>query len=129
MRCKCLFDNPCRGGDDGVSSGRSARAGDYTGTLVPFGSNVCCTPTTERTRAHNIEDPRLACVFAGCETTPGYGWSGTRLIWILEDFNGVDLHQRSDVINRQQIMPHLVKKLVIAEEGIVFPLKAKYTKS
>ena len=76
---------------------------DFRGKLIPFGSKVYFKATTDRVHKQKFEDPAIVGIFAGYETTPWYGWSGAYLVWNLEDFNGVDLHQMSDVINRQQI--------------------------
>ena len=97
--------------------------------MITFGSKVYFKATAERIHKQKVEDPAIVRIFVGYKTALGYGWSGTYLVWNLDDFNGVDLHQRSDVINKRQIMPHIAKKLVITEEAIVCPLKAEYERA
>ena len=65
-------------------------------------------------------------VFAGYETTLGYGLSGVYLVWKLEDFVHVELRQNSNVINRRLLLPHIVRELERPDEVIVCPLKAEY---
>ena len=94
--------------------------------MVPFGSKVFFKSTTDRVKKQKYEDPAIVGVFAGYETTPGYGWSGIYLAWRLEESAGMDLMQNSHVIARRQLVPYVVRELEIAEEGIVYPLKAEY---
>jgi hypothetical protein len=95
------------------------------GKLIPFGSKVYFKATTARIHKQKFEDPAIVGRLVGYETTLGYGLSGTYIVWSLDDFTGIDLHQKANAINRRQIMPHLVKELATVEEGIVFPRKAE----
>ena len=103
------MDNVNRVDGEGVSPWSRTHGNDFRGKLITFGSKVYLKATTERVHTHKLEDLAIVGVCAGCETTLGYGWSGTYLVWNLEDFTGVDLHQGSNAVDRRRIMPHLVK--------------------
>ena len=81
---------------------------------------------TLRGQKKKFEDSAIAGVFAGYETTPGYGWPGIYLVWKLEDCVNVELRQNSHVINMRRLLPHIVRELEHPYEGIVYPLKAEY---
>ena len=58
---------------------------------------------------HKFEEPAIpGVVLARYATTPGHGWSGTYLVWKLEDFVGVDMRQGSFAVNRKtnDTVPH-----------------------
>ena len=80
----------------------------------------------DRARESKFEDPAHVRVFAGYETTPGYGWYVVYLIWGLEDSVGVDSRQNSHAVSRCQLAPFCFKLIDRGEEGIVFTLKAAY---
>ena len=126
MKCYCTLDNVSRVDGEGESPWSRTHGRAFKGKLVPFGSKVFFKSTTDRVKTQKYEDPAIVGVFAGYETTPGYGWSGIYLAWRLEDFAGMDLRQNSHAIARRQLIPYVVRELEIAEEGIVYPLKAEY---
>ena len=126
MRCYCFFDNVGRVDGEGESPWSRTHGTAFKGQLVPFGSKVYFISTTDRVKKQKYEDLAIAGVFAGYETTLGYGWSGIYLVWRLEDFAGMDLKQKSHVTARRQLIPYIARELGIAEEGIVYPLKAEY---
>ena len=70
-------------------------------------------------------EPAIAGLFPGHETIHVYGWSGTYLVWKLEDFVGVGLRQGPCAVNRQQSIPFIAKELVMVEEGVSYPLKSR----
>ena len=89
-------------------------------------SNVIVRSATERVRKQKFEDPAIVGVYAGYEITLGYRWSGKYLVWRLEDFVDMDLRQNSYAINQRQLLPCIVRELERVEEGVIYPLKAKY---
>ena len=126
MKCYCFLDNVGRVDGEGESPWSRTHGKAFKGKLVPFGSKVYFRSTTDRVKKQKYEDLAIAGVFAGYETTPGYGWSGIYLIWRLEDSAGMDLKQNTHVIARRQLIPYIVRELEVAEGGIVYPLKAEY---
>ena len=76
MRCYCFFDNVGRVDGEGESPWSRTHGTAFKGKLVPFGSKVYFRSTTDRVKKQKYEDRAIAGVFAGYETTPGYGWSG-----------------------------------------------------
>ncbi len=104
-----FFDNVGRTDGEGVSPWMRTHGSDFSGMLIPFGSKVYFKSSTDRIHKQQFEDLAIVGILAGYETSLGCGWSGTYLVWGLEGFMGIDLHQKLNAINRRHIMPHLMK--------------------
>ena len=122
----CLMDN-IHFTQDKPSAWFKTHGSEFEGPLVPFGAKVIFRPAdTKSISKTKFEEPTVTGVFAGYELTPGYNWSGTFLVWALDDFAGEDLSTDAYINSPQVRHPHRIKRLELPADGVSFPLKAEY---
>ena len=65
-------------------------------------------------------------IFAGYVLAPGYIWTGHYWIWLLDDFESINLHRNAVIRSPKLLRPHRVRSVEIPVGPVTFRLKSLY---
>ena len=121
------FNKNITKGRDGDSPYGKTNGVEYKGMRIPFGSKIYFIPSpTKNVSMAKMEPAAQVGLFAGYAIAPGYTWTGDYYVWLLDDFEGVNLHRNAIIRSQKLAKPHRTRNVEIPTGPVTFPLKSNY---
>ena len=103
----------------------------FEGHRLPFGCKVRFFPANTKKSHEDLkwDSEGQIGVFAGYDLHSGHKWSGSYLVWHLDEFRNVCLARDAHSLEGGLCNPHVTDTIWVVEGPDEFPLKAKYDRT